>query len=104
MAAHLVAGRWVNPQQHAVKRSSQLILEQVQSHRSADLRIQVQYLLEQLQAGRATHQKEVLDRLDTALRNDLDDALIVARAHLSALRGMIEDEDLIPGNDSRSPD
>ncbi|OLV17161.1 hypothetical protein BOO71_0009673 [Deinococcus marmoris] len=37
----------------------------------------------------------MLDGLESALRSDQDDVLIVARAHLSSLRGVIENDDLI---------
>lgn len=85
----------MNPRlQPTVKHTAQLIWKQVQMHRDLTLRTQVHDLLNQLQAS-PVHpgQTELLDGLDQALRSDMDDALIVARAHLSALRGILEDDD-----------
>lgn len=86
----------MNSQVHStVKRTAQLIWEEVQLHRNLTLRSQVHDLLDQLQSYAASPaHAELLDGLDNALRSEMDDGLIVARAHLSALRGVMEDDDL----------
>ncbi|UQN09440.1 hypothetical protein [Deinococcus sp. QL22] len=77
-----------------IQRTSALIWEQVQAHSNLVLRASVQDLLTQLQMSEAQERRQrLLDGLDRALRTDSDDRLIVARAHLSALRGVLDEED-----------